>query len=74
MHMSNTTTAQRYFVITAQSQASAWGRTLFLGFGKSEEEAWDNATGEGRKNRNWFCRECDAEFYASEGLSGEVIF
>jgi hypothetical protein len=71
--MSDTTTAQRYFVITAQSSASAWGRTLFLGFGKSENEAWEAATGEGRRNRNWDCRECDADFYASEGLDGEMI-
>jgi hypothetical protein len=73
MPMSDTTTAQRYFVITAQSSASDWGRTLFLGFGKSEKDAWEDATGGGRRNRNWACRECNAEFYDSEGLAGEMI-
>ena len=72
--MSDTTTAQRYFVITAQSCSGlSMGKTLFLGFGKSEKDAWEDATGGGRRNRNWACRECNAEFYDSEGLAGEMI-
>ena len=73
MPMSDTTTAQRYFVITAQSSACSFGGSLYLGFGKSEQDAWEDATGEGRRNRNWDCRECDADFYASEGMAGEML-
>ena len=72
--MSDTTTAQRYFVITAQSSASAWGRTLFLGFGKSEKDAWEDATGQTFwKKPDWDCRECDADFYGSKGTAGEML-
>ena len=72
--MSDTTTAQRYFVITAQSSASDWGRTLFLGFGKSEKDAWEDATGQTFwKKPDWDCRECDADFYGSKGTAGEML-
>jgi len=66
--MSNTT---KYYVIVAQSSIDF--RDLYLGYGKSESEAWDDATGGGRRNRNWDCRECDSEFYFSQGLAGAMI-
>ena len=66
--MSNTT---KYYVIVAQSSINF--RTLCLGFGQSEDEAWHDATGGGRRNRGWHCRECDSEFYFSEGNVGELL-
>ncbi len=71
--MSDTTT--RYFVITAQSCSGlSMGKTLFLGFGKSEKDAWEDATGQTfRKKPDWDCRECDADFYGSKGTAGEML-
>ena len=66
--MSNTT---KYYVIIAQSAINF--RTLCLGFGQSEDEAWQDATGGGRRNRQWFCRECDEEFFYSQGDSGQLL-
>ena len=74
--MSDTTTAaQRYFVITAQSCSGlSMGKTLFLGFGKSEKDAWEDATGQTFwKKPDWDCRECDADFYGSKGTAGEML-
>ena len=70
-----TTTAQRYFVITAQSCSGlSMGKTLFLGFGKSEKDAWEDATGQTFwKKPDWDCRECDADFYGSKGTAGEML-
>ena len=70
--MSNTT---KYYVIVAQSSIANFpeGGDLYLGYGKSKSEAWDDATGGGRRNRDWDCRECDSEFYFSQGLAGEMV-
>ena len=69
--MSNTTTAQRYFVITVQSCSGPdMGKTLLLGFGKSEKDAWRDATGD------WYprhCHECDADFYEYRGTAGKML-
>jgi len=46
---------------------------LYLGYGKSKSEAWDDATGGGRRNRDWDCRECDEDFFYSQGLAGEMV-
>lgn len=61
----------RYYVIVAQSSVDF--RNLFLGFGESKSQAWDDATGGGRRNPNWHCRECDAELFFSEGREGGLI-
>lgn len=83
--MSNTT---KYYVVIAQSAIDF--RTLCLGFGQSEAEAWHDATGGrgfsledlgqhgfrklSRRNRQWFCRECDEEFFYSQGDSGRLLW
>lgn len=66
--MSNTT---KYYVIVAQSSINFGD--LYLGYGKSKSEAWDDATGGGRRNRNWDCRECDEDFFYSQGSAGEMV-
>jgi hypothetical protein len=73
--MSDTTTAQRYFVITVQSCSGPdMGKTLLLGFGKSEKDAWRDATGEiFRKKPDWDCHECDADFYEYRGTAGKML-
>ena len=72
--MSNTTTAQRYFVITVQSCSGPdMGKTLLLGFGKSEKDAWREATGDLRNKPDWDCHECDADFYEYRGTAGKML-
>jgi hypothetical protein len=55
----------KYYVIVAQSSADFGD--LYLGYGETKSEAWDDATGGGPRNRNWHCRECTQEFYDSKG-------
>jgi len=61
----------KYYVIVGQSSIN-FGN-LYLGYGKSKSEAWDDATGGGRRNRDWDCRECDATMYHSHGEQGSLI-
>jgi hypothetical protein len=61
----------KYYVIVGQSSIDF--RNLYLGFGKTKSEAWDDATGGGRRNRDWNCRECDATMHDSHGAEGSLI-